>query len=142
MLRFWGWMDKEIKAGRIVSAERVYKEVVEGRKLRTHSPSGCNHVRLTESVKSRTSRSDKRIQEIGDYVNTNSQYPVHQKLELFRGADAWIIAHAWVHSGTVVSNESGNLPNSQRVRIPDICHKFKVRHINRDALTLELHAQF
>ena len=34
MLRFWGWMDKEIKAGRIVSAERVYKEVVEGRKTK------------------------------------------------------------------------------------------------------------
>jgi hypothetical protein len=139
---FWGWMDKEIMAGVIVSAEMVYKEVVEGRDKKDDLAQWMELRKANGLCHKPTRAVDGRAREIGDYVNSNPQYPIHQKLEYFKGADSWIIAHAWVDNGTVVSNESGNFPNAQRVRIPDICHKFNVRHITRDQLIKELDAHF
>jgi hypothetical protein len=139
---FWSWMDSEINAGRIVSAERVYKEVVEGRDKRDALAMWMMRRKANGLCWKPNKQVDERVRELGDYVNNNSQYPIHQKLEFFRGADAWIIAHAWVDSGKVATNESGNFPNSSRVRIPDVCRQFNVPFLTRNSLILELDAHF
>jgi hypothetical protein len=86
---------------------------------------------------------DEKAHLIGDYVWTNPQYPNHQRLEFSKGGDAWVIAHAWHDKGTVVSWESDRFPNSQRVRIPDVCHHFQeIRCLTLNQLIRELNPRF
>lgn len=139
---FWSWMDKEIKTGRIAAAERTFNEVVSGRKNQDDLARWMK-LRKSNGIAVKSSKEvDGKLAQIGDYVGDNPQYPIHQKLEFYRGADASVIAHAWQDEGTVVSNESGHFPKSERVRIPDVCHHFQVRCITRDALIKEIDAKF
>jgi Domain of unknown function (DUF4411) len=139
---FWGWLDGEIANGRIVAAERTFNEVVKGRTAKDELAVWMN-LRKSKGICMRSNKDiDAKATIIGDYVNNNEQHPIHQKLEFFRGADAWVIAYAWQDMGTVVSNESGHFPKSERVRIPDVCYHFEVRCITRDALIKEINAQF
>ncbi len=123
---FWSWLAGLVEAGIVVAPEKVYKELVEGRKTADQ---------LAQWVKTRKQmglciKPDKAVDghatAIADYVFTNPQYPPHQQVEFAKGGDAWLIAHALHDGGTVVSMESDRFPNSQRVRIPDVCHKFDV----------------
>lgn len=63
------------------------------------------------------------FRQIADYVN--NRYPQHQASEFLNGADPWIIAHAKAYGGRVVTFEKG-APNSQKPKIPDICHHFEM----------------
>jgi hypothetical protein len=83
---------------------------------------------------------DKRVSEclnkIADYLYTATvtnkktrkpqlRYKPAQAAVFGRGADAFVIAHAMADKGTVVTFESDKYPDSQRIRIPDICDHFK-----------------
>lgn len=139
---FWNWLTSEIIAGRILAAEKVFNEVTKGRKKDDHLAVWMR-LRKAEGlcIKS-TKEIDDKAKAIGDWVNENDQYPIHQKLKFFGGADAWAVAYAWQDKGTIVSNESTHFPNSGRVRIPDVCRKFSVHCITRDTLIRELDAHF
>lgn len=139
---FWNWLVTEIRAGRIKAAEKVFNEVTKGRKKEDELATWMR-LRKSEGLCIKSSKElDEKVTEIGNWVNRNEHYPIHQKLEFFRGADAWVVAYAWHDNGTIVTNESGHHPNSERVRIPEVCRRFSVRYITRDALIRELNAHF
>jgi hypothetical protein len=119
---FWKWLENEINTDRIVAAERVFNEVVKGRSKKDDLANWMDRRKKSNLCIKSSKHVDSRVRAVNDYVNDNSQYPTHQKLAFYQGADAWLIAHAWVDNGTVVSNESDRFPKSQRVRIPDVCH--------------------
>jgi Domain of unknown function (DUF4411) len=58
-----------------------------------------------------------------------------------RGADAFVIAHAMESGGTVVTFESDQHPDSQKIRIPDVCAHFSVPCINLKQLLVTLGAK-
>lgn len=49
-------------------------------------------------------------------------------------ADGWIIAHASVSDGVVVTRERKTGPGSQEVKIPNICEEFGVQFMNQAEL--------
>ena len=63
------------------------------------------------------------FRQIADYVNNT--YPQHQASKFLDDADPWIIAHAKAYGGRVVTFEK-SAPNSQKPKIPDICHHFEM----------------
>ena len=45
-------------------------------------------------------------------------------------ADPWVIAHAIVNGGTVVTHEKRNPDASYKVKIPNMCERFNVNYID------------
>jgi Domain of unknown function (DUF4411) len=93
-----------------------------------------------------------RLTEIADYLYTSTiphrktkepqlRYKPAQAEVFGRGADAFVIAHAMADKGTVVSFESEKCPESQRIRIPDICQHFEIDCINLKGLLFAMGAK-
>ena len=76
------------------------------------------------------------LTEIADYVAQN--FPPNRAAEFLREADPWVIAHASVTDGIVVTQEAQVPPNSTRVKIPNICEQFGVPWINMYQMLREL----
>jgi hypothetical protein len=53
-------------------------------------------------------------------------YQASEAKRFLAGADPWVIAHASVNKGIVVTQETLAPSNSTKVKIPNICGKFKV----------------
>jgi len=140
--KFWLWMDRVVAEGVIVSPKRVFDEVIKNRKADDSLLIWMHRHKLDGLSIKPTPEVDGIVTEIGDWVFSNPQYPNHQRLEFSKGADAWLIAAAEHDKGTVVTNESDKFPNSQRVRIPDVCHHFGVRRLTMDQLIREIPADF
>ena len=76
------------------------------------------------------------MREIADYVNVN--FPANRAATFLKGADPWVIAHAWATDGVVVTQESRVPANSTKVKIPNVCDEFGVRPINTYQMLREL----
>ena len=76
------------------------------------------------------------LREIADYVNGN--FMASRAATFLRGADPWVIAHALVSDGIVVTQEARVPANSTRVKIPNICTVFRVGSINTYRMLREL----
>lgn len=69
------------------------------------------------------------FQKICTYVM--ERYPDNQPRRRFLDrADPWIIAHALVHGGKVVTHEQRNPETSSKVKIPNVCAHFGVHCID------------
>lgn len=140
--KFWLWMDKMVTEGTIVSTRRVFNEVVKGRKKEDLLLIWMNRYQKTGLCIQPVPAVTAIATEIGNYVYTASRYPNHQRLDFYKGGDAWLIAAAKNDRGTVVSRESDKKPQSAKVRIPDICDVMKVRCRTLDQVIREIPADF
>lgn len=62
---------------------------------------------------------------------TMGRYPDNQTRRRFLDrADPWVIAHAIVNGGTVVTHEKRNPDVSRKVKIPNVCERFNVNCID------------
>ena len=74
--------------------------------------------------------------QVASYVMTN--YRQHRAQEFLGGADPWLIAHALVSHGKVVSHETKNSLIAQEVKIPNVCQAFNVATISLFEMFREL----
>lgn len=79
--------------------------------------------------------------QIADNVSNNRRFPPWQVQRFLKGADTWLIAHAKVLGGKVVTFEKTE-PNSRKPKIPDIADQFGVQCINLHKMLDELKARF
>jgi hypothetical protein len=68
------------------------------------------------------------VGEISAYVIAT--YSQHQAAFFLSKADPWVISHALVGNGIVVTQEAPVGPDSTKVKIPNVCKQFKVKCIN------------
>lgn len=69
------------------------------------------------------------FQKVCTYVMEH--YPDNQPRQRFLDrADPWIIAHALGQEGVAVTHEQKNPEMSKKVKIPNVCAYFNVRHID------------
>ena len=121
--QFWAFLSQQIEAGRIKSPKKVYDEVMT-----------CQDD-LSLWVKSRATglctNSNKQIQKCyGDILSyLLTERSQNQVYEFARGADGWVIAHAFVGDDAVVSHESERRKNA-KIKIPWVCKQFNVKCIN------------
>lgn len=67
------------------------------------------------------------------------QYPDTDATRRFLDrADPWVIAHAVVDGGTVVTLEIEVPANSRKVKIPNVCNQLGIRSINTYQMLREL----
>ncbi len=72
----------------------------------------------------------KAFSQIQSWVQSNNQFLSAAKHEFARKADGWLVAHAKVHSVTLVTNEVYNEEVRRRVPLPNLCRKFGVEVCN------------
>jgi Domain of unknown function (DUF4411) len=77
---------------------------------------------------------------VADYVNQT--YNTNQAALFLGKADAWLIAYAMAHGGSVVTLETKVVSTSTKAKIPNVCDHFAVSSIDRNELLRALGASF
>lgn len=136
---FWSFIDEQVKAGRIRSPEMVYEELLKYEDSKDE---------LTKWVKNRHNsglfvKADISVQrlmtEVSDHVVSN--YEQHHAAEFLSVADPWLVAHAKVSKGIVVTFENRQ-PGAKRVKIPNVCAELAIPFISPYDMLEKLEAQF
>jgi hypothetical protein len=137
-LGYWKWFGKKIDEGIIVTHIRVYNEVIKGNRngkeepiipwMKTRKDCGLR-IRSTKESDLLVGRICTRAFELYD--------PIKAK-EFIDGADPFLIAHAHLDSGTVVTQES----RTKERRIPALCREFGVEYMNLYEMNEVLQAEF
>ncbi|MBI4296588.1 MAG: DUF4411 family protein [Chloroflexi bacterium] len=130
---FWTFLEQNARRGSIASSLMVYHELQDGAEddllawARQRKGEGffVDPDPLVQNF----------FRQIADYVEKN--YPPHQASEFLDGVDPWVIAHAKVYGGKVVTFEV-RAPKSSKPKIPDICDKFDVECLNIYNMVREL----
>ena len=134
--RFWELIDEMIEGGRISCPTRVLRELLDGQDdLSAWARERRNSGLFIEA--------DPAVQEASAQVIqlVATHYPDNQARRRFLDrADPWVIAHARVDGGTVVTSENRVPDNSVQVKIPNVCDQLQVqvRSINVYQMLREL----
>lgn len=139
---FWAFLSEQLDAGTIRSPKLVYQEIVSNEQSHDDLAIWAKSRRGNGLCVSPSAKVQDALRKIGDYVASKPRYPQPQKARFLSGADPWLIAHALVDGGVVVTLETDLKPESQKVRIPDVCTHFGVRCINTSDMLEELGAKF
>ena len=104
---------------------------------------------LSRWVRSRSGifvRADKQVQrQVGEIAQrVQSNYGAPHAQHFLSHADPWVVAHASVSRGIVITEETLAPANSQKVKIPNVCKRFGIPCKNTSALlrSLEIRLEF
>jgi hypothetical protein len=139
---FWEFLENESHNGIIVSSSVVLQEIENG--CRDDEPDQLLiWARKQEGVLFLVP--DAQVQQmnrqIADKVRNNPRFPLWHVQNFLKGADTWLIAHAKVLGGKIVTFET-SAPLSQKPKIPDIADDFGVTCVDLFDMLDELGAKF
>jgi hypothetical protein len=136
---FWIWLNGQIQDGIIVCPRLVYKEIAE---VDGHKDDLAHWMRVRKG-KGLCIPASRAVQEtVGKIkVHVYENYDHVEAWEFSKGADSWVIAHALVDNGIVVTRESTLHPHAKKVRIPDVCSHFGIKCINTLEMLRQLKAR-
>ena len=131
---FWTALDELSNRGEIRMSSLAYDELAAG--VQDDLALWIRERRRSGLVVEPNAEVQAALREIADYVNGN--FMVSRAASFLRGADPWVIAHALVSDGIVVTQEARVPANSTKVKIPNICTVFGVESINTYRMLREL----
>ena len=147
----WSWLDTQLRAKIVMSPSRVFREIMAFKKDDPLKPwaQARQHMGLCVEPNKQVSHC---LTKIADHLYTSTlinkktkkpqlRYKAAQVEVFSRGADAFVIAHAMESGGTVVTFESVRYPESQKIRIPDVCAHFGIVCIDLKQLLMALQAR-
>lgn len=135
---YWDWLDTQFQSGELCSIEMVYDEV---------SKSDDN---FSSWIKSRReyflnvddAETQSVFTNIAQSVMENSVYKDTEKAKFLGVADPFLIAKAKTLDAVIVTHEVLVPENSTKVKIPNICRSFDIKHLNTFELLELLNAKF
>lgn len=133
---FWVALDQMSASGQLASSIMVYNELVD--EVEDDLANWAKLRRSSGLFIQPSPRVQAMFSDIATYVHDNSNYTPNQVSRFLNKADPWLIAHAAVASGTVVTMETRVPASSTRVKIPNVCDEFGVRPINTYQMLREL----
>ena len=137
---FWKWMSAQVEKGLIVCPKMVYREIAENED-RKDALAQWFQSRREKGLCLRSSKEvERQVGILASHVFT--KYEGHQAMSFAKGADLWVIAHAMVDTGIVVTQESNLQPDAKKPRIPDVCKHFNIPCMSRMQMLKALDAKF
>lgn len=123
---FWSSLESHTTSGSLRSSVHVLKEILEGKEKDAlkNWAKGKGRALFVKDGKDE----HEAVGMISHYVLEN--YPQPEAVFFLSKADPWVVAHALVNKGIVVTQETLAGPNSSKVKIPNVCGQFKVEWIN------------
>ena len=131
---FWTALDELSDQGQIRMSSLVYDELVAG--VQDDLALWIRERRRSGLVVEPNATVQAELREIANYVSGN--FLISRAASFLRGADPWVIAHAMVTNGVVVTQEARVPDNSTKVKIPNICTVFGVESISTYQMLREL----
>lgn len=138
---FWDWLERENKAGRLYSIERVSKELLKGDEdeLFLWAVKMGSGFFLPQRM-----IPDSSLQKVTSWVEEQKaiqRYEQSAVNEFLSVADFHLIAHALAGNHTVVTHEKSN--NSKRmIQIPDVCFGLEIDCIDPFEMLRSAKARF
>jgi hypothetical protein len=120
---FWDWIDREHAAGKILSIDRVLKEIRDGLFGELKPWAEARPSLFIKSADIETSECNTRV---ALWVSQNYDEAGYEKF--FAGADFVLVGYALAHNHIVVTQE--NTKGGKKVKIPDACDAMGVKCIN------------
>jgi hypothetical protein len=135
---YWRWFARKIEEGIIVTHAKVYEEVVRGSAKKEDEPIiRWMKTRKDDGLRIKSSKEDQLL--VGQICTRAFQILGHVKAQEFiKGADPFLIAHAKLDLGFVVTQES----KRKEHRIPQLCREFGVDYINLYEMNEALQAEY
>lgn len=121
---FWDSLLYHNSKGNLESIDRVGHDLSEGDDLDSWKKQSPNFFAPTNSVSISTAYRD-----INQWVQSQERFSNFEKSRFANDVDAWIIAYAKANNATVVTHEVP-APKSTKIKIPDVCDYFGVKHTN------------
>lgn len=137
---FWDCLIHYFNAGRILSIDRVRRELLEqddalSRWVGADCPAGMFVTSLESAVTD-------AYREVMSWVYANNQFSPQAKNEFSRGADGWLVAYARARNRILVTLEAYQQDVRRRVPIPNVCDQFGLPRMNTFEMLRELHVRF
>ena len=126
---FWEFLNNHITQGEFCMPKEVERELAE----RDDDVYQWVRQQSNEFVVEQNQNVQRVYTDIADYVS-NGPFGADHKRGFLRRADGWLIAHAQVTNGIVVTRETRAGDGTQQVKIPNICDQFGVASINQSEL--------
>ena len=132
--RFWELIDELTDDGRLSCPTMVYEELLDGQDALTK----WSKERRTSGlfVQPEADVQEAYADVIADVVRRYHDNGARRRF--LARADPWVIAHALAEDSVVVSLEQPDPPESQQVKIPNVCDEFQVRAIDTYQMLREL----
>ena len=84
-----------------------------------------------------------KYRELAKYVQRHFSHAQHQINRYHRGADGWVIAHAWSNGGIVVSEEDrARSHETSSIKIPNLCKAQRIKWMDTFGMLEDLEADF
>ena len=129
---FWSAIEAHTKAGALRSPRNVLREIEESKDELTTWARGEGRDLFVEAAKDE----QQAVGDISQYVLDN--YPTAEAHAFLAKADPWVIGHALIDKGIVITQETKVTSISKKVKIPNVCDHFKVDWFDTFALLKRL----
>jgi hypothetical protein len=138
---FWASLLHYEKAGRLLSIDRVRKELLDGDK---DALEAWVKSKPPKSFFASTQAADvaQNFAAMMQWVQGQAQFKPEAKAEFANKADGWLVAYAKTNDCTVVTHEEFNPDIKKKVPIPNVCKQFGVRPIDPFRMLKELNVLF
>jgi len=141
---FWLKVKSLSDNGTIVSIDKVKKEIFDDSSHEDQLKLWCDS-NLPSDFFINTAAVLNNYISIVSWANSMSHHYTHNAIEEFLEtdlADPWLIAFAMSNNWTIVTYEKSEPNRKSRIKIPEVCNQFNVRHINTIEMLRELNENF
>ena len=121
---FWDSLLYHNSKGNLGSIDRVSRDLSEGDDLGAWKKQSPSFFAPTE-----TASVSAAFRDVNKWVQSQDRFSGFEKSQFADDVDAWIIAYAKANNATVVTHEV-SAPRSKKVKIPDVCDHFDIKHTN------------
>lgn len=136
---FWEKLKQLASENKIISIDKVKNEIYENEDvlkdwIQINLDDNIFHTTQTQEVLS-------EYRKVVNWANSKSSQYMPNAINEFLdndNADAWLIAFCLYNGHTIVTQEIGAPYSKSKIKIPDVCNAFNVRHINTISLFREL----
>ena len=135
---FWESLRHFARQGRVVSIDRVYRELEKGDDALWDWARDFPDV----FVSSAAPEIVETFSEIMEWVSGKRQFGDEAISEFADAADGWVAAYARVHGAIVVTHERHDPNLKKRVPLGNVCDKFDLPVEDTFGMLRELHARF
>ena len=141
---FWAKMRSIALDGCIISIDKVKKEIFDGSSHEDELKEWCEN-NLPDDFFYNTDDVLNNYIQIVSWVNSMNHHYTERAIQEFLEtdlADPWLVAFAMSNGFTIVTYEKSEPNRKSRVKIPEVCNRFNVKHINTIEMLRELNENF
>lgn len=139
---FWKGLLHHHYQGSVFSISRVRAELLSGSKTEDLVKWVTNEVPDEFFLEVDEDEVTGAYTEIMLWAQRHTSYLDRAKAKFATGADGWLVTHAKVHGGVVVTNEQPAPESKTEIKLPDVCSQFNVQYKNTFLMLRELGIRF